>query len=214
VAGLGVLLLGLLIIGSQVDVGDHLRGLQDSVRRLGAWGPVVFILIYVAATLVAVPGMPFTLVSPLIFGPWLAFVVMVIASQASAALAFLIARYLARDTVAHAILGNPTFARLDRLLEAHAWLVIPFARVVPFPFALNNYGFGLTRVAFWRYVALSAVGMVPMNAVFVFGVDGALRTSRIVWPQVVLAAVAAIVVVVIGRAGWRVWTDASRAQSR
>ena len=79
-----------------VDVPEHLRRAQGWMEGLGAWGPIVFIAIYVATTLVAGPGLPFTLVSPVLFGPWAAFVIMVVASSLSASSAFLIARYLAR----------------------------------------------------------------------------------------------------------------------
>ena len=53
-----------------VDVAEHLRRAQGWMDGLGAWGPIAFIAIYVATTLVAGPGLPFTLVSPVLFGPW------------------------------------------------------------------------------------------------------------------------------------------------
>ncbi len=127
-------------------------------------------LVYVGATLIGVPGMPFTLLSPFLFGIGPAFVVMVVGSAISAALGFLIARYLARDALAERLAGTDGFARLSALVEEHDWAVIPVLRIVPIaPFAVVNYGFGLTGISFWRYFGWSELAMIPMNAVLVVG---------------------------------------------
>ena len=112
----GAALLVLVVVGlvHSADVPEHLRRAQGWMESLGAWGPIVFIAIYVATTLAAGPGLPFTLVSPVLFGPWAAFVIMVVASSLSASSAFLIARYLARDAVARRLEGNERFARVNR----------------------------------------------------------------------------------------------------
>ena len=201
----GAALFVLVVVGlvHWADVPEHLRRAQGWMEGLGAWGPIVFIAIYVATTLVAGPGLPFTLISPVLFGPWPAFVIMVVASSLSASSAFLIARYVARDAFAHRLEGNERFARLNRLLDQHAWIIIPFVRVVPVPFALNNYGFGLTSISFRRYLLLSEVGMVPMNAVLVLGAGWAI--GIVSGPLAAVAAVSALIVIAVAFAGRRAW---------
>ena len=201
----GAALLVVVVVGlvHLVDVPEHLRRAQGWMEGLGAWGPIAFIAIYVATTLVAGPGLPFTLVSPVLFGPWAAFVIMVVASSLSASSAFLIARYLARDAVARRLEGNARFARINRLLDEHAWIIIPFVRVVPLPFALNNYGFGLTSISFRRYLFLSEVGMIPMNAVLVLGAGWVI--GIVSGPLAALAGVAAVIGLALALAGRRTW---------
>jgi len=92
----GVFLLAMVVVGRVVDVGSHLEAAQGWTAALGVLAPAVYVVVYVAATLIGVPGMPFTLLSPFLFGIGPAFVVMVTGSAISAALGFLIARYLAR----------------------------------------------------------------------------------------------------------------------
>jgi len=67
----GAALFVLVVVGlvHWADVPEHLRRAQGWMEGLGAWGPIVFIAIYVATTLVAGPGLPFTLISPVLFGP-------------------------------------------------------------------------------------------------------------------------------------------------
>ena len=132
---------------------------------------------------------------------------MVVASSLSASSAFLIARYLARDAVARRLAGNERFARVNRLLDEHAWIIIPFVRVVPVPFALNNYGFGLTSISFRRYLLLSEVGMIPMNAVLVLGAGWAI--GIVSGPLAAVAAVAAVIVIAVAFAGRRTWRQSA-----
>ncbi len=201
----GVFLLTMVVVGRVVDVGSHLAAAQGWTAALGILAPAAYVVVYVAATLIGVPGTPFTLLAPVLFGIGPAFVVMVAGSSISAALGFLIARYLARDALAERLAGTDGFARLSALVEAHDWAVIPLLRIVPLaPFAVVNYGFGLTGIGFWRYFGWSALAMVPMNAVLVVGaglfVDAAARGAA-AWPLLGLAAAAALTLVGLAALG-------------
>lgn len=204
-AAAAVFLLAMVAVGHVIDVGSYLAAAQGWTATLGALAPAFFVLVYVGATLLGVPGMPFTLLSPFLFGIGPAFVVMVVASAISAALGFLIARYLARDALAERLAATDGFARLSALVEAHDWAVIPVLRIVPIaPFAVVNYGFGLTRISFWRYFGWSELAMIPMNAVLVVGaglvVDATTRGTAS-WPLLGAAAAAALVLVGLAALG-------------
>ncbi len=183
----GVFLLAMVVVGRVVDVGSHLEAAQGWTAALGVLAPAVYVVVYVAATLIGVPGTPFTLLSPFLFGIGPAFVVMVTGSAISAALGFLIARYLARDALAERLAGTDGFARVP---------IVPFAVV--------NYGFGLTGISFWRYFGWSELAMVPVNAVLVVGaglfVDAAARGTAS-WPLLGLAAAAALVLIGLATLG-------------
>lgn len=204
VAG-GAFLLAIVVVGRAIDVGRHLESAQGWTAALGVLAPAVFVLVYVAATSLGVPGMPFTLLSPLLFGIGPAFVVMVVGSSISAALGFLIACYLARDALAERLAGTDGFARLSALVEEHDWAVIPVLRIVPIaPFAIVNYGFGLTGIPFWRYFGWSLLAMVPMNAVLVLGsglLFDATTRGTASWRLVGAAAAAALVLVGLAALG-------------
>lgn len=203
----GAFLLAMVVVARFVDVGSHLEAAQGWTATLGVLAPAFFVLVYVGATLIGVPGMPFTLLSPFLFGIGPAFVVMVVASALSAALGFLIARYLARDALAERLAGTDGFARLSALVEEHDWAVIPVLRIVPIaPFAVVNYGFGLTGISFWRYFGWSELAMIPMNAVLVVGagllVDASARGAAS-WLLLGAAAAAALALIGLAALGRR-----------
>ena len=191
------------LVGRTVDVARYLEAARSWVGPLGALAPAVFVTVYVAATLIGMPGLPFTLLSPV--GAWPAVTVMIVASGLSAVAAFLIARYLARDAFVARLTGTPTFARLSGMLEEHDRVVIPLLRVLPVaPFAVVNYGFGLTAISLWRYTGWSLVGMVPMNVALVLGADlfyTAATRGTVPWPLVAGLTVALLLLGGLAAAG-------------
>lgn len=195
----------MIVLGRAVDVGRYLEAARAWVGLLGALAPAAFVVAYVAATLIGVPGMPFTLLSPVLFGAWPAVAVMIVASGLSAVAAFLIARYLARDAFVARLAGTAAFTRLSRLLEAHDRIVIPLLRILPVaPFAVVNYGFGLTGISLWRYTTWSLLGMIPMNVVLVLGADlfyAAATRGAVPWPLAAAAAAALLLLAGLTAAG-------------
>ena len=77
----GVLLLAMVVVTRVIDVGSYLEAAQGWTTTLGVLAPAVFVLVYVGATLIGVPGMPFTLLSPLLFGIGPAIVVMIVGKR-------------------------------------------------------------------------------------------------------------------------------------
>ena len=205
----GALLLLTMIAGGRlVDVEHYARVAHEWTGGLGRLAPLAYVLAYVAATLVGLPSMPFTLLAPVLFGVPSGIAVMVVASAASAALAFLIARYLARAAVTERMGGTAGFARLSALVDAHDWVLIPLLRIFPIaPFTVVNYGFGLTRIGFWRYLVWSIVAMIPSNVALVLGASlfyDATTRGTFSWSMAaaVVAGLASVALVAVARRGW------------
>jgi len=178
----------ILVLAWVFGIGGRLGALRSWIEGLGSWGPLVFFFLYAAAVVAAIPGSALTVVAGTLFGSALGVVVVINAATLGASLAFLIARYFARDAVARRLSSNETFQRLDRLTEEHGAIIVALTRLVPlFPFNLLNYGFGLTRIPFWTYVIWSWVCMLPATILFVVGADAfteGLTQGRVPWALV------------------------------
>jgi uncharacterized membrane protein YdjX (TVP38/TMEM64 family) len=126
-----------------------------------------------------------------------------IASTLGASLAFLVARYFARDAIARWLSKKKTFRKLDEMTEKRGATIVALTRLVPvFPFNLLNYGFGLTRVPFWTYVFWSWLCMLPVTIVYVVGTDAVTRAitqGEIPWSLVIGVAVAAVLLTFLVR---------------
>jgi uncharacterized membrane protein YdjX (TVP38/TMEM64 family)/Fe-S oxidoreductase len=156
--------------------GVHLSGAshylqQDRLRELiagyGALAPAIYILIYALAPVLLLPGLPITIAGGILFGPFWGVVYTITGSTIGASLAFLVARYVARDWVAAKLTG-PKWEKLDSEVARHGWKVVAFTRLIPaFPFNLLNYAFGLTKIRFAHYVVVSFVCMLPACIAFI-----------------------------------------------
>ena len=147
--------------------GRYLPAAAAWVRDLGAWGPVAFVFLYAAAVVAFVPAAPLTLAAGAIFGLARGVVWVFVAATLGSALAFLVARYVARGAVERRLTGN-RFAAIDRAVAAEGRKVVFLLRLSPvFPFTLLNYVLGLTRVGFADYM-LGAFGMIPGTILYVY----------------------------------------------
>ncbi len=196
-----VILLTLLVAavaGVQLSgAGRYLQ--QDTLRSLiagyGALAPAIYILIYTLAPVLFLPGLPITIVGGILFGPFWGVVYTITGSTLGASLAFLTARYLARDWVAAKLTG-PKWEKLDREVEQHGWKVVAFTRLIPaFPFNLLNYAFGLTKVSFTHYLLATFFCMLPACIAFIVFSSSLLGLIRGNLSSTALLGIALIVVV-------------------
>ena len=177
--------------------------MREWIGGLGQWGPAVFVLIYVAAVVAALPGSVITVAAGALFGAGLGVFLVSMASTVGASLSFLISRYFARDAVARWLSTKEKFRRLDQLTEEHGAIVVALTRLVPiFPFNLLNYGFGLTRVRFWTYVLWSWLCMLPGTVLYVVGADAltkGIAQGRVPWALIGAMAAAGIALAILVR---------------
>ncbi len=198
-----VFLAALFVTAKVFNLGERLGELRDWIDNLGALGPVVFMVLYVLATIAAVPGTALTLGAGALFGSFWGVVLVSISSTTGAALCFLISRYFARDAMEKRFATQSTFQKLDSLTKEHGSTIVALTRLVPlFPFNLLNYGFGLTKVPFKTYVFWSWLCMLPGTIVYVVSVDAltkGLTQGRVPWELIITLVLVVIILVLLIR---------------
>jgi len=164
-----------LIVGSillslrRVPVGPLIEAVEQWIAGLGFWGPVVFGLLYIVAVLLLIPGSAWTLAAGALFGLLGGTIVTSLSSTTAAALAFLIARYLARDWVVRKVHRYPRFIAIDRAIREGGWRIVALLRLSPaVPFTLQNYFYGLTGIRFWPCLLTSWLAMLPGTFLYVY----------------------------------------------
>ena len=134
--------------------------IEQWINQAEGWAPFVFILIYIIATVLFLPGSVFTLAGGVIFGPVLGVFYNVIGATIGASLSFLIARYLASNWVSARSGGK--LKQLINGVESEGWRFVAFTRLVPlFPFNLLNYALGLTKIRFIEYLLATFIFIIP-----------------------------------------------------
>lgn len=151
------------------QVHERLTDILDWVSGLGMLAPFVFILIYIIATVVFLPGSLLTLGAGVLFGVLRGFIFVSVASTLGATAAFLLGRYFARGWIAGKIESNAKFKAIDEGVAREGWKIVLLTRLSPvFPFNLLNYAFGLTRVSLKNYFWSSWIGMMPGTVMYVY----------------------------------------------
>jgi uncharacterized membrane protein YdjX (TVP38/TMEM64 family) len=139
------------------------------VKGMGAMGGVLYAVFYIAGTALFFPGLPLTLGAGFIYGAVIGTIVVSPASVAGASLAFLIARYLARDWVTRRLKKYPQAAAIDRAIEKNGFKVVILLRLQPvIPFNMLNYALGLTSIRWRDYALASWIGMLPATILYVY----------------------------------------------
>jgi uncharacterized membrane protein YdjX (TVP38/TMEM64 family) len=146
---------------------ENVARLRQWIDGYGAWAPAVFVVGYALAELCFVPALPLTLLGGVAFGPVWGTVWVSIGATTGAALAFLAARYAMRGAVARWVAGNQRLSRIDAAVGEHGWRLLMVTRLVPlFPFNLQNFAYGLTRIPFRTFLVISWLCMLPGTAAY------------------------------------------------
>ena len=186
-----------LAIVHQLPTDRAVQVISSWVQGLGAWGPVIFAMIYLVAVLLFIPGAALTLAAGAIFGLWWGTLTVSLASTTASMIAFLVARYLARRSVRRWAKGYPKFAAIDQAIGDQGWKIVALLRLSPaVPYSLSNYLYGLTGVRFGAYAVTSWLAMLPGTFLYVYlgyagraGIAAAAGANqgRGVWQWVMLA---------------------------
>ena len=177
---------------------ENVPKIKTWVASFGKIAPLIYIGLYLVSTVFFLPGSPVTVLAGFVFGPLWGVFYASVASIISVSVAFLIARYVARDLVEGWVKDNAQFRKIDEQVEEQGWRILMFTRLVPiFPFNLQNYAYGLTSIRFSTYVLVSAIFMLPGTTVFV-QLGGAFVTGEgNIWKTLLYLGIAGVLMLLL-----------------
>ena len=143
----------------------ELRSLQQA-NPLLVYGAAV--LVYVAVTGLSLPGsVVLTLVCGWLFGFWRGLVLVSFASTTGATVAFLVSRFLLRESIQSRF--GEKLASFNLALEREGAFYLLLLRLIPVaPFFVINVVMGLTPIRVRTFWWVSQIGMLPGTAVYVY----------------------------------------------
>ncbi|MBD1841113.1 TVP38/TMEM64 family protein [Coleofasciculus sp. FACHB-64] len=194
------LIAALIFAAKYFNVQEQLKSALAWIDSLGFWAPLTFIVLYILATVLFIPGSILTLGAGVVFGVILGSIYVFIGATLGAAAAFLVGRYLARGWVSKQIENNPKFKVIDQAVAKEGFKIVLLTRLSPiFPFNLLNYSFGITQVSLKDYF-LASIGMIPGTIMYVYigSLAGSIATIGAVQPKNTETEIAQWVVRVVG----------------
>lgn len=148
---------------------------QQALAAWGVWAPVVFVGVFAASVVAAVPATPLTVLGASLFEPVVAYVVLLGGAMLGASVSFGLGRWLGRgfvEEVCAPLEGDAGWrARLAawdaRVVERGLWVVVA-VRLSHVPYPLASYALALTGVRVRDYLLGTLLGSAPLVFVFVF----------------------------------------------
>ncbi|WP_246092729.1 TVP38/TMEM64 family protein [Terrilactibacillus laevilacticus] len=193
---------------------DTLNRLSKLVQNLRLWGELGYVLVYTIRPFILFPATPLTLFGGYTFGAVHGTILDIIGAGTGACLAFLVSRYLGRDTVA-SWLQNKKISKLDHVLNRNGFLAVLYLRLIPIlPFDSVNYGMGLTSIRTRDYVLATYLGIIPGAFTLNFLGSSLHGVNSRLWMAIGLYAFMAVIPVIIKKMNGRNKTKNSPKESR
>jgi uncharacterized membrane protein YdjX (TVP38/TMEM64 family) len=170
---LKIAIIAILVGGSVWLLIEHSQWFTDpalvkaQVIQWGAWGPVVYMLLYAVGPSFLVPGAVMTIAGGLAFGTKWGSVYSLIGGDVGALVAFAAGRFLGKSFVER-IVGERFHAMLNRIAK-HGFQIILYLRMVPvIPYNALNLLAGASPITFHDYFWATMIGMIPGTILFAF----------------------------------------------
>jgi uncharacterized membrane protein YdjX (TVP38/TMEM64 family) len=139
--------------------------LKREVISWGAWGPIIYVLLYAVGPSFLIPGAVMTIAAGLAFGMWWGAIWSLVGANAGAIVAFGAGRFLGRSFVERTmgVRLRPLLSRLER----NGFYLTLYLRLVPLiPYNAFNLLAGASPIRFKDYFRASVIGMIPGTVLF------------------------------------------------
>jgi uncharacterized membrane protein YdjX (TVP38/TMEM64 family) len=179
-AGIGLTLIGIALLAALVLAINPLRdgvsaalhgdtgSLRADLRGLGVPGALIAIVLALVHSILWYPAEILDAAVGYVYDFWVALPLLMAGWVLNGIVCWAIGRYAARPLLLRWI-GDERFLRYERVVHRGGVTLLLGMRLVPvIPFSLFSYAAGSARVPFGRFVWTTAVGYIPITAVFAY----------------------------------------------
>jgi uncharacterized membrane protein YdjX (TVP38/TMEM64 family) len=147
---------------------DWLAPVVLKLSELGAWGPVLFVLVYVAAAVTLAPAFFLTVAAGAMFGVWRGSVIVFIGASLGASAVYVLGSRLSRSRLMARVTRDRRVAAVrDAVAGQGAWVMF-LLRLSPLvPFNILNYALALSGVRYADF-AVALLGMIPAILMYTY----------------------------------------------
>ena len=203
-----LLLFLMIFVVGMIFFQRHSIYILECIQKAGMAAPVLFIVLYVCATVFFLPTLMLSFAGGLLFGPWAGTIINLIGACLGAIVAFCITRHWLLKQLP--ISKNQSFNRIIHGIEQYDWYFLALIRALPLiPFNLVNYGMGFTTMSLRKYCLVSVIFLAPTEIFYTWcGFKGGkMLTTTDVWSNriSVIIALGFVVVMLLYKGGSRLY---------
>lgn len=143
---------------------DNPEELQDTIKQYGALGPVIYVILYMFASMFLIPCFPLSVGVRLIYGPIWGSILVMIALSVSVSVCFGVTRLFGRKYVESKLNKRKDFGVIKKGVEKQGYNMVVLTRIIPIvPTNIQSYAYGLSSVSFKKHLIISLLAMIPGN---------------------------------------------------
>jgi uncharacterized membrane protein YdjX (TVP38/TMEM64 family) len=199
----GVALLAVLVLAIPAlrhAVGEALQGhtdeLRGELRGLGVGGGMIVLALCTVHAILWYPSEIVNAAAGFVYGFWLALPLVMAGWMINALITWWLGGLIARPVLMR-FAGSRRVEDAERMIDGGGATLLISVRLVPVvPFSLTGYVAGAARVPLWRFMWTSAVGFLPMTAIFTY--FGSRLESFSATDPLILALVGVVVLLLLG----------------
>ena len=171
----GIVLLAVLVLTIdplRSGIGDAISGdtgqLREDLRGLGVGGALITLTLALAHVVVWYPAEILDAAVGYVYGFWVGLPLVMVGWILNGLLAYWVGRHAARPLL-YKFIGQERFLRLEHMVEAGGVTLLLGMRLVPVvPFSFFSIAAGAARADLWTFLWTTAVGYLPLTAIFVY----------------------------------------------
>lgn len=159
------------------------------------WAVLLFVAVYAVRPLVLFPATLMTIAGGLLFGPVVGIAATIVGANASAMVAYWLARTLGFEPTSSE--GEGLLSRWSARMRDESFTTIMIMRFAFLPYDLVNYVAGFLRIRPWQFLFATAIGSVPGTVSFTLAgasIESLADGPSGIDPAVLVASVALFVV--------------------
>jgi len=197
-----VVIAAVFFTANRLGLTEHLslegvHTMQEWLAGLGHLGWIVFIVLFILIAVFMLPAFPITLAAGVAFGPVLGAILSLVGATFGAVAAFIVAKYVARDTIVARFQNNPVFAKIEKGFRENGTSFLILTRLVPaFPYNLQNYVYGLTPIKLSTFFFVSSITMAPGAFIYAF-MAGQIVAGQPIWQLMIMFAIAGVILFLV-----------------
>ena len=149
----------------------HDRGkVEDFFQDSGALGPIIFILAFIAAQPLSLPGAALIIPATFVWSWWEVLIYSMIGGIVASTIGFAVSRWIAQDWVRKRL--PKKLLKWDQRLSERAFLSVVVLRLVTGYAPAADWALGISKVQWRDFLLGTAIGLVPITALLaIFGDD-------------------------------------------
>ena len=179
--------------------------IQDFFQDSGAFGPIIYILAFIAAQPLSLPGAALIIPATFVWTWWEVFIYSMLGGIIASSIGFVVARWLAQDWVRKRL--PQRFIGWEKRFVDHALLSTIALRLVTGYAPAADWFLGILKIRWREFLIGTIIGLIPTAFLFAYYGDGSVRWIQNA-PMITLAVSIAFILLFSGFKRYKKRTEA------